>query len=120
MANPQLVDFFKVIATDKDPVYQKDYITVIEARNYPIYGMMFHPEYQLIDQSAYASNDTISIKLNTRNNEVTQYTYKALSRFIKSQLMANSHSFGRDGLIEQYAIDGHDNHLYSIEDYKMI
>eukprot|EP00347_Sterkiella_histriomuscorum_P011258 403373142 len=121
MNNEKLNQFFKVIATDTDPLNEKPYVIIIEAKNYPIYAMMFHPEYQLVDQSNYQNKQ---MKLNSLENEVTQYTYKALSKFIKSQLMLNSHQFGW-GLIEQFALQTSDviingQKIQTIEDYMMV
>ena len=55
-ASKSLTSFFKVIATD-DGNHQGhsvnegkkfcEFITVIEAKDYPIYGALFHPEYQM-------------------------------------------------------------------------
>jgi len=45
---PALNRFFKVISTD---VTEKGepFLTALEAHNYPIYALMYHPEYQLME-----------------------------------------------------------------------
>jgi len=42
-----LKKFWKVIAYDSYLFGFKNYPTIIEAHDYPIYAVLFHPEYQL-------------------------------------------------------------------------
>jgi anthranilate/para-aminobenzoate synthase component II len=43
--NKQFKNFFKILATDIHEETNKKYLTAFEAHRYPIYGLMFHPEY---------------------------------------------------------------------------
>ena len=53
---PSLRRFFKVISTDT--TYDKEeFLTALEAYNYPIYALMYHPEYQWLD---FLSTDTFN------------------------------------------------------------
>ena len=45
MNHERLRTFFKLIATDTYTDDNQEYITIVEANNYPIFGVMFHPEY---------------------------------------------------------------------------
>jgi anthranilate/para-aminobenzoate synthase component II len=38
----QLSDFFEILATDKNE--GMEFVVAVEAKNYPISGVMFHPE----------------------------------------------------------------------------
>ncbi|OCT90246.1 gamma-glutamyl hydrolase [Xenopus laevis] len=42
-ANKKLSDFFRVLSTNRD-INGVEFISTIEARNYPIYGVQWHPE----------------------------------------------------------------------------
>jgi len=42
---PKLVDFMKI--TQTDTANGKPFVNALEAKNYPIYGTMYHPEYNL-------------------------------------------------------------------------
>ena len=43
-----LSTFYNLVATDKSEEFA-EFVTAIEAKNYPIFGTLFHPEYQLLD-----------------------------------------------------------------------
>jgi hypothetical protein len=45
---PRLEHFFKVISTDWTKE-NKEFLTALEAFNYPIFTLMYHPEYQLLE-----------------------------------------------------------------------
>jgi len=42
---PKLKEFMKV--TQTDTFKGKEFVDAFEAKNYPIYGTMYHPEYQI-------------------------------------------------------------------------
>ena len=65
--------FYKVISTDtKNNV---EFANVIEARDYPIYGMIFHPEYQMVSFES-------EIKMNNLINDKTAEIALGLSQFL--------------------------------------
>ncbi|DAZ97371.1 TPA: hypothetical protein N0F65_003394 [Lagenidium giganteum] len=49
---PALVDFFTVLATNEDR-QGRGFISAVEARRYPIYGVQFHPEKNAYDYVEY-------------------------------------------------------------------
>lgn len=40
---------FKVLGTDVNQGEESEFITVIEGKKYPMFGFMFHPEYQAME-----------------------------------------------------------------------
>ena len=58
-----LLYFYKVISTDVTND-GKPFVTAIEAYDYPIFGLQYHPEYQMMQ---YLTEDT----LNTQSNYET-------------------------------------------------
>ena len=40
---------YKVLGTDINKGEESEFITVIEGHEYPIFGFMFHPEYQSME-----------------------------------------------------------------------
>lgn len=67
-------NFFKVIATDKS-VKGTQFLTAFEAYDHDIYGIMFHPEYQML---SYTSVD----EWNTKKTAETMDIIENLSNFI--------------------------------------
>lgn len=47
-ALPEFNSFFKVISTDHTAEGQ-EFLTALEANDHPIYALMYHPEYQMLD-----------------------------------------------------------------------
>jgi anthranilate/para-aminobenzoate synthase component II len=77
----QLSDFFKIVATDSHD--NKTFVTAVESRNYPISGVMFHPETQTIsvigtDRAALAG------KVNNADTDAIMLNF---SRFVKREAM---------------------------------
>ncbi|CDW89591.1 gamma-glutamyl hydrolase 1 [Stylonychia lemnae] len=78
--------FFKVIATDTLIFGFSPYTTIIEAHDYPIYAILFHPEYQLQNYTGWLS-------LATNKNEDTIQIANLISEFYKQESLKNEHKF---------------------------
>jgi len=51
--------FFKVVATNRDPVHGAEFTSILEARDYPFYSSQFHPEKNAGEWSqGWEDNDT--------------------------------------------------------------
>ena len=79
-------NFFKIIATDVNEVNNKKFITAFEAYNYPIYGLMFHPEYQM-----FKFQEKEGFRVN--NNEDTEKIALKISKFFNSEAKKSTHRF---------------------------
>ena len=75
-AIPSLKSFFKVLSTDRTEKGIK-FLTAMESYEYPIYAIMYHPEYQMLE---YLSQTT----LNTIDNKDTIDIIEHLGHFIYS------------------------------------
>jgi anthranilate/para-aminobenzoate synthase component II len=85
-ASKSLTSFFKVIATD-DGNHQGhsvnegkkfcEFITVIEAKDYPISGALFHPEYQM---TPVRPNETLGRRSDELTLEIAAGISLALSK----------------------------------------
>ena len=76
---PALNNFFKLVSTDTTENGQA-YITGIEGYDHPVYALMYHPEYQMIDFLTTKTWDTI------RNKE-TLDIFEHVARFIYEQAL---------------------------------
>lgn len=76
---PALNNFFKVVSTDTAKSGQA-YITGVEAYDHPVYALMFHPEYQMID---FLTTKT----WNTIRSKETLDIFEHIARFIYEQAL---------------------------------
>eukprot|EP01156_Anaeramoeba_ignava_P006169 Anaeramoba_ignava/a347936_32.p1 GENE.a347936_32~~a347936_32.p1 ORF type:complete len:235 (-),score=44.63 a347936_32:133-837(-) len=86
---PLLTDFYNILTTSYD-LNHVEFVSSIEAKNYPIYGVQFHPEAALAlfcENAHYPHQDSSKL-----------FTYY-LSQFINSH-PRNSHDFQIDDLLE--------------------
>ena len=71
---PALNRFFKVISTDVTE-NGEPFLTALESINFPIYALMYHPEYQLME---FLSEKTFNVV----NNPDTRAIFENLGQFI--------------------------------------
>lgn len=100
-------NFFKVLATDVHEVTNKKFITAFEAYNYPIYGLMFHPEYQM-----FKFSEVEGFRVN--NNEDTELIALKISKFFNSELSKSTHRFDDAHHISRTSIDNHEKDSYPL------
>ena len=62
----------------------KKFLTVIEAYQYPIYGIMFHPEYQILE---FTGDEGFELN---NNKDTEEIAYK-ISNFLKQEALNNNH-----------------------------
>ena len=81
--NQRLKDFFNVlsVSVSKDKTTQ-EFISAIEAKNYPIYAVQFHPEYIIYHQSEQMPHTIQSNSVNL-----------LFSSFFNQEAKRNQHSF---------------------------
>lgn len=77
---PQLAEFFDILAVDSHNGVE--FVIAVEAKNYPIYGMMSHPETQNIRKFG-GDNKALEGKV---NNEVTD----AINFYFSNLLMTEA------------------------------
>lgn len=92
---PVLNDFFKITTYGKD-LEDKVYIASIEARNYPIFGVQFHPE-----KTPYDRN----IKDNIPRNFIATKTSQKLGNLFINEALRNNHKISQEDLIKFNFID---------------
>lgn len=89
--NKQLRDFYEIDATSRNGSNSQtfalnstlqEYIAVIHAKNYPFYGVQFHPEYTIYE-NFFAAN---------KSKESIEYA-SALSRAFINIARQNNHAF---------------------------
>ncbi|KAL0482619.1 gamma-glutamyl hydrolase [Acrasis kona] len=75
--------FFRILSTNKDR-QGKEFISIVEAKNYPIYGVQFHPEWPLFewDSSSDVNHSQESIRANSY-----------FSSFFVNECRKNNHKF---------------------------
>ncbi|CDW76180.1 gamma-glutamyl hydrolase [Stylonychia lemnae] len=106
LANEDLHQFFKVNAIDYD-VNDRKYLTQIEARKYPIYAIMFHPEYQVVHVNETAHKNFLTVE-----NQYTHYVFKHISKFIHQEAAKNDHEYGLG--LENDALRNYDTYSYIV------
>lgn len=75
--NAELNGFFRILQTDSiKELNDLTYVVSVEAHRYPIYGMLYHPEYQLLDYGQPFNNN--------RNDDTIAICYY-LSNFLRDQ-----------------------------------
>lgn len=79
--NSRLNSFFRILQTDSIAhMNNLTYVVSVEARDYPIYGMLYHPEYQLLEPGLPFDN--------SRNSDTIAICYY-LSNFIRGEASFN-------------------------------
>jgi gamma-glutamyl hydrolase len=80
---PKIDQFFRILATNKD---QKgvEFISIVEAKDYPFYGVQFHPEWPIFewDDTVHASHSATSINVNSY-----------FSKFFVNECRNNTHKY---------------------------
>ena len=135
---PSLNNFFKLLSTD---VAENGvtYITGLQSNNFPIYALMYHPEYQVMDfESEHTFNvvknqQTIDIfehlgefiyKEALRNRIHNQPLYEAEAKYREEISLENENDlwgsistlkFGSDIVIHAYAVPPFNSTMYLIE-----
>lgn len=104
-----LSDMFRPLATTHDKSEQ-ELISIIEGKEYPIYGTQFHPEKNL-----YEWDPDIPIPHNQDATLISTY----LSEFFISETRRNSNSFASEAALKPYLIYNYkpyffDDHLYQL------
>ncbi|XP_059837809.1 gamma-glutamyl hydrolase-like [Hypanus sabinus] len=96
--NKDLKNFYKILTTNRDS-QQIEFISTMEAHNYPIYGVQWHPE-----KNPYEWNPKISIPHSSNAVKLTWY----MADFFVSEARKNWHHFPNEkeeekALIYNYA-----------------
>lgn len=97
---PKLKNFMKILQTDTLKVNDKNisYVVSMEAYKYPIYSVLYHPEYQLLTYEG-------SKGLNIKNNWVTnQIAYSISKRLSKDALTNNNRPTNLQKLLKKYGV----------------
>lgn len=68
--NPSLNEFFKIGGTSVNATSRLDknaakYIAIVEAKDYPIYGVQFHPEYAIFEWEFNSNRSKESYEINS-------------------------------------------------------
>jgi gamma-glutamyl hydrolase len=108
--NSSLSQFYKVLATGRDLNYT-EYIALIEARDYPIYGNQYHPE-----NNVYEWTTPSPIPHNSTAVAMTHY----YSNYFIAEARRNPLSFGSEGALkphlmynyQPYFLDGYFDQIY--------
>lgn len=87
---------FKVIATDSQNGVE--FVNAFEAYNYPIYGMIFHPEYQNME---FLSD----IKMNNLDNADTFEIVLSFSKFMNNEARKSLHRYPDNHLVYRSLLD---------------
>lgn len=98
--NEKLSDMFKVLSTSVDDESEEPFVSSYEAREYPIYGVMWHPE-----KNNYEFKTARQTRIPHSSNaiQVTQY----LSRFFVDEARKSKHRFPSAEMEEKYLIYQH-------------
>ena len=72
---PQLAEFFNILAVDTHN--DVEFVIAVEAKNYPIYGMMSHPETQNIRKFG-GDNKALEGKVNNEVTDAINYYFSHL------------------------------------------
>ena len=67
----------------------------MEAYNYPIYALMYHPEYQMMTFSGDEEST-----FNVVNNQTTKTIFDNVSYFIKTQAQLNDNTFTDNTILQ--------------------
>ncbi|CEM04335.1 unnamed protein product [Vitrella brassicaformis CCMP3155] len=82
-STPSLMEFFDVLSTSRDK-NGVDFVSTIESRRYPIYGVQWHPE-----KNAFEWSPWLDIPHSSDAVRVTQY----LALFLANEARKSSHTF---------------------------
>jgi len=89
----KLDDFFAILSTSK--AQGIDFVSTIEGRKYPVYGVLFHPEKNLHESSAY-----VEVPSSLRATLVSQY----FAAFFVSEARKSAHRFPDIKTFRKYSI----------------
>eukprot|EP00746_Dinoflagellata_sp_MGD_P045877 gnl/MRDRNA2_/MRDRNA2_21277_c0_seq1.p1 gnl/MRDRNA2_/MRDRNA2_21277_c0~~gnl/MRDRNA2_/MRDRNA2_21277_c0_seq1.p1 ORF type:complete len:346 (+),score=29.89 gnl/MRDRNA2_/MRDRNA2_21277_c0_seq1:112-1149(+) len=113
MANPRLASFFRVISTNKDR-HQVPFVSTIEGRNIPFYGVQWHPERpQFQFNSPFADEKDV-----ITHSEHAIQAMQATANFFLSEARKNDRHFATvqeeaQSLIYNWApVEGPSSHAY--------
>eukprot|EP00347_Sterkiella_histriomuscorum_P007669 403348028 len=90
---PNLSNFFNVLQTDN--LNGLDYVVAIEAKEYPIYGVLYHPEYQMLDHKQPFSNN---------RNLLTMKIAQHFSTFMNKEATKSKRILSSSKLSELFAL----------------
>ena len=92
--NSVLSDFYNILSTSFDR-NNTEYVSLIEAKNYPIYGSQFHPEKNIFEWHASAAFP--------HSQEAVQVT-TYLAQFFMHEARKNFNTFGSEEELKPYLI----------------
>lgn len=96
-----------------DELQDKPFLNVIEGKRYPFYGLMYHPEYHLME---FVNPDPT---FNTLNTPETQEIFENISLFIKNEAMKNSNTFKHMRDLENLLFDNFYYGVYNLNGYDL-
>eukprot|EP01134_Creolimax_fragrantissima_P003357 CFRG3357T1 len=99
-SNSRLTSFFNVISTNTDP-NGRSFVSTFEARDYPIYGVQWHPEKTQFDWMDKTRKHKPFINHSYEAVLVTQY----YSNFFVGECRKNKHHFRTSGEEHRYLLD---------------
>ena len=79
--NQRLKSFWNVIASSTTP-YNEDFVAVMEAKDYPFFGVQFHPEKNLYEWKVFADRSAEGSEVvQIMSNRYIDYARKNSNRF---------------------------------------